>query len=92
MRRQVSIAEGRSRFARLVHDVESGETVEVTRRGKAVAILLSVGEYAQLSGERGDLWAAIQRWRDSVDFSEWEDTDDPWADVRDPSPGRASEL
>ena len=40
---QYSIAQARDRFTQLVHEVEQGETVEVTRRGQRVAVLVSFG-------------------------------------------------
>ena len=36
-----SIAEAKSRFAQLVHQAESGGPVRITRRGRAVAVLVS---------------------------------------------------
>jgi prevent-host-death family protein len=46
---QYSIAEARNNFAALVRDVETKEgAVAVTRRGKQVAVLLSIEEYGRL--------------------------------------------
>jgi prevent-host-death family protein len=35
--RQVSVAEAKAKLSELLHDVEKGETVEITRRGKPLA-------------------------------------------------------
>ena len=91
MARQYSIAEARDRLPGIVHDVEAGSPVELTRRGKPVAVLMSVDEYHRLSGGRRDFWAAYQRWRASIDPADLEG-EDPFADVRDRSPGREVDL
>jgi prevent-host-death family protein len=42
----VSIAEGKKSFSRLIHDtVEKRENTIVTRRGKAVAVIIPYDEY-----------------------------------------------
>ena len=87
MARQYSISEARDRLPGLVHDVEAGTPVELTRRGKPVAVLTSVDEYRRLSSRREGFWTATERWRASVDPADLEG-EDPFADVRDKSPGR----
>ena len=42
MSKQYSIAEARDNFPRVVHEAETGEAVELTRRGKPVARLTTV--------------------------------------------------
>ena len=91
MARQYSIAEARDRLPGIVHDVEAGTPVELTRRGKPVAVLMSVDEYRRLSSGREGFWSAYQRWRASVDPADLEG-DDPFANVRNKSPGREIDL
>ena len=43
-----SLAEARNRFAEIVHDLERVGRIEVTRRGRRVAVLISVEEYERL--------------------------------------------
>jgi prevent-host-death family protein len=83
-----SIAEARNGLTGIVHEVERGGQVEITRRGKRVAVLVSSAEYERLTEGRRDLWEALQTWRGSVDWDVLGDIDDVWADVRDRSPGR----
>lgn len=52
-----SIAEAKSRFAQLVYQVESGQAVRITRRGRPVAVMLSEREYERLSAPRDSLLA-----------------------------------
>lgn len=88
MTKQYSIAEARANLPRIVHDVEGGAEVELTRRGKAVAVVLSLDEYARLKNGRGGFWEAYQKWRASVDWDDWDDTiADQILASRDRSPG-----
>lgn len=88
MSREYSIAEARRQFAGIVRDVKSDGAVQITRRGKRVAVLLSAAEYDRLTGQKPDLWEALQEWRKTADWKVLGDLDDVWADVRDRSPGR----
>ena len=45
MQKQFSIAEAKNRLPTLVHYVEKGPSVKLTRWGKPVAVLLSIEEY-----------------------------------------------
>lgn len=77
-----SIAQARDKFATIVHDVEKFAPVEVTRRGKPIAFIVSAAEYARLQHGRQDFWDAVLEFRQSVDW-EAHDNDDVFADVRD---------
>ncbi|MGH8729354.1 MAG: type II toxin-antitoxin system Phd/YefM family antitoxin [Burkholderiales bacterium] len=52
MEQQYSIAQARDQLPGIVHEVEKGKTVTLTRRGKPVARLVSVREYDRLTGEK----------------------------------------
>lgn len=87
MSRRYSIAEARKKLAHVIQEAEQGATVELTRRGKPVAILLSLNEYERLSRKRGSFWESYQEFRRK--FSDLDvETADAFADVRDPAPGR----
>ncbi len=88
MSRSYSIAEARDKFASIVHDVEENAAVEFTRRGRPVAVLLSVGEYRRLRGERKDFWDVYTEFRDSVDPEDLGIGSEVFEGLRDPSPGR----
>lgn len=78
------MAEARRRFREILDRVEAGETVEISRRGEVVAMVTPpVPE--QRRQESFAEW--LTRWRAESGVDEWPD-DDPFADVRDPSPGR----
>lgn len=87
MPKQYSIAEARDHLTSVVHEAEEGERVELTRRGKPVAVLVSLDTYRQLSERRRSFWEAYEEFRQKHEGSEV-DTADVFADLRDPSPGR----
>ena len=88
MSKRYSIAEARDNFTSVVHEAETGEPVELTRRGKGVAVLISLDEYRRLSGKRRSFWEAYEEFRRKYADSDI-DTDDVFSGVRDPSPGRS---
>lgn len=60
---QYSIAQARDRFTQLVHEVEQGSAVEVTRRGRRVAVLVSAKEYDRWYQPKQDFWQSVLAWR-----------------------------
>ena len=52
MLQRYSIAEARARLPRVIDDVEAGVEVELTRRGRPVAVLISRQEFDRLKGKR----------------------------------------
>ena len=87
MASQYSISEARNKLPNLVREVSNGPPVELTRRGRPVAVLLSINEFQRLTSGKVDLWAAIQQFRTRQDISDL-DVDQIYGDVRDRSPGR----
>ena len=87
MSKQYSIAQARDHLPSIVHDAEKGSPVELTRRGKPVAVLLSIADYQRLARGRPDLWQLLQAFRERNDL-EAMDVDEIFGDVRDRSPGR----
>lgn len=64
MLEEVSIADAKNNLTKLVHRAELGEAVRITRRGKAVAVLISEAEYGHLAPQaKKDPWQAIEDWR-----------------------------
>lgn len=59
MARQISIARAKDHFSEIVAAAERGEVVAVTRRGKAVARMISEAEYEKLTSRRRKVeWSA----------------------------------
>lgn len=88
MQKQFSIAEAKNRLPAIIHDVEKGPYVELTRRGKPVAILLSIHEYERIGRKNTGFWSALSEFRQKVvDEGIWI-SDDDFKGLRDISSGR----
>ncbi|MBW8879590.1 MAG: type II toxin-antitoxin system Phd/YefM family antitoxin [Acidobacteria bacterium] len=90
MVKKYSIAEARDNLASVVHEAEEGAQVELTRRGKPVAVLIGVEDFERrLSKEKPGFRAAYEKFRREHNLAELDiDPDEIFGDVRDPSPGR----
>lgn len=88
MERGYSIAEARNHLAALIHEVEAGSPVRITRRGRPVAVLLSESQYQRLTRVGQGFWDALEAFRASTPPEDLEGTADAFEDVRDRSLGR----
>jgi prevent-host-death family protein len=70
-----------------VRDAEHGKPAHITRRGRAVAVVMSADDYRRLSVGSTDLWSAIEAFRQSHDLDDL-DVDEVFAGVRDRTIGR----
>jgi prevent-host-death family protein len=89
MPKRYSIAAARNNLARLVHEAEAGQPVELTRRGSAVAVVVSAHDYAQLAGKAPLLMDLVVEFRAEYGV---DDLGDVFGDVRDRSKGRDVEI
>ena len=92
MSREYSIADAKDHLPEAVRAAETGESVTFTRRGRPVAVLLSVARYHDLQAARPDFWEVAEGIRraaqqDGVEFLEAD-----FAGLRDPAPGRDVKL
>ena len=92
MSEQYSIAEARHDLAALVRKLERQAKIEITRRGKTVAVLLSWQEYRRLAAERQGFFKAFTRFREEVDLASLDITPEIFAGLRSSEPGRDVEL
>ena len=87
-----SIAQARDQLSRVVREAERGEPVELTRRGRPVAVVVAIDRYRRLRGERRDFWDAYQGWLERTGWRDPEREDgipeDFFAAVRDRTTGR----
>jgi prevent-host-death family protein len=89
MPKQRSIAEARSNLPRLVREAESGEAIELTRRGEPVAVLIGRKEYERLTNRTRRFSEAWRDFTSTVSLSELEiDPSEVFSDSRDAPPGR----
>lgn len=93
MRKKHSISEARMKLPRLVRDAEAGKAVELTRRGKSVAVLIAKKEYERLTMRLrrfSEAWADFAR---SVELRKLQiDPENVFGDTRDLRPGRQDAL
>ena len=92
MQKQFSIAEAKNRLPSIIHYVEKGPYVELTRRGKPVAVLLSIQEYERLSRKYTGFWSAISEFRRKVEDEGFDISYIYFNGLRDLSSGREVEL
>lgn len=90
MPKQYSIADARANLPTIVDEVEAGSEIELTRRGKPVAMVISRQQYARLQAERprfGDRYRAFLERFGLEDIGA-----DDFEGVRQPGVGRAVDL
>lgn len=88
MAKSYSISDARSHLAELVSRAEEGKPVELTRRGQAVAAIISMNEYNALKGKKAQLSEMLQLF-----YSRWPAAENPLSkkdleNLRDRSKGR----
>jgi prevent-host-death family protein len=89
MRKQQSIAEARIHLPQLVRQAESGESIELTRRGEGVAVLIGRKEYERLATRSRRFSEAWREFTSEVGLSELAiDPDEIFGDLRDKQSGR----
>lgn len=83
-----SIAEARNHFAEIVHNLKHISRVEVTRRGRPVAILISVEEFEKLRSGNVTFTNAYEAFRSKFDLAKEGIEPSVFEGLRDRSPGR----
>ena len=88
MGNQYSIAEAKNKLPSIIHSVEKGPSVKLTRRGRPVAVLLSIQEYERLSQRKEGFWRALKSFRKLAEKDGIEISNADFEGLRDYSPGR----
>ena len=83
--KRVSVAEAKNTLPALLHEAESAP-VEIVRRGKPIAVILSRASYDRLHGKSEGVWTSLERFRESHDLDEL-DAASAFDGVRDSKPG-----
>ena len=84
--KSVSVAEAKNRLPELVHEAERGP-IEIKRRGRPVAVLVSTEQYERTRPRAGGILEAAERCRAAMKEGKVE-LEDAFEGLRDPSPGR----
>ena len=81
MQREIGAFEAKNKLSALLNQVEAGEEIVITRRGKPVARLVGAGSMADLRNEGANAAARIRDRAKSAGFApvRWED----WKSMRD---------
>ena len=84
-----SIADARTNLPGLVREAESGRAVELTRRGKPVAVMIGFREYERLTSAHRGFAEAYDEFRRGVDLESLDlDPGELFAETRDRNRGR----
>lgn len=62
-----TIADAKSQFSQLIHQLDDNEPIQLTRYGKPVAVILSQARYQSLIQPDKKLHQAIMSWRNQLD-------------------------
>jgi prevent-host-death family protein len=63
MSKEYSVAEARKNLPAVLDEVASGVEIQLTRRGRPIAVLVSVGEYEKLKAGRTTFAEAYREFR-----------------------------
>lgn len=92
METQYTIAEAKNKLPAIIHSVEKGSAVKLTRHGRPVAVLLSVDQYEKLSRGTEGYWDALESFRNQMREENVVISDSDFEGLRDASCGRDVEL
>ena len=88
MAKQVTIAVAKDQLPGIIHEAERGKPIEITRRGKPVAVILSITEYTRIRAGKRGFWDSLQDFLKSGEARAIRADSDFTRDVRDRSIGR----
>ena len=92
MPRQYSIADARSNLPDIVDQAEAGAEVELTRRGRPVAVVISHRTFERLREQRAQFGEAYQRFLQRFSLDEVGLDASELPPIRDTTPGRRVTL
>jgi antitoxin Phd len=92
MNRRVSVAEAKNKLPAIIHEVEKGSIVEITRHGRAVAAVVPQKDFEKLQEKGRGLWEALGKVRnimisEGIVIEEWD-----FSGLRDTTVGRSVDL
>ena len=92
MRRTYSVAEARSSLPRIIDQAESGLDVELTRRGKPVAVVISFRQFERLLGDQPGFGVAYRNFLKTHSLEKVGIDDTLFASGRETGSGRKVSL
>jgi prevent-host-death family protein len=92
MAKSYSVADARAHLPDILDDVEAGKEIELTRRGRPVAVVISAEKYEALRGEQSSFAEAYRSFTTRYALDEIGLEPDSFDSVRDQAPGRRVRL
>lgn len=92
MSNKYSIAEARSRLAAILDQAEAGREIELTRRGRPVAVVVSLRQFERLRGDRSRFGDAYRTFLKKYSLEEVGVENDFAASIREKRIGREVSL
>ncbi len=92
MIKKIPVVEAQNEFMSIIHDVENGPAVQLTRHGKPIAVLISARDYESLSNRGDKFKISLKVFRDRMKKDAIEITDADFEGLRDQSAGKEIEL
>jgi prevent-host-death family protein len=92
MGKSYSVADARAHLPDILDDVEAGKEIELTRRGRAVAIVISPEKYEALRGDQSNFGEAYRAFISRYALDEIGLEPDSFDSTRDLAPGRRVRL
>ena len=86
----ISISRAKNELTQIIHAVETGPPVELTRHGKAAAVLLSVSDYDALIQNKVSFSLAYDSFR--AKYPNYSETESIFESNRSEIPGREVDL
>lgn len=93
----IALFDAKNRLTNIVHQVENGEAVELTRHGKSVAVLMDINEYQKIKNSRASFSRLLAQF-----YTEWSmeaesmpgtnEIGDPFENTRARAEGREVDL
>ncbi len=66
MQKQYPIGRAKDNLPAIIHAVEDGEAIQLTRHGTPVAVLLSIHQYQRLMSPQSNFWDSMISFRNSI--------------------------
>ena len=93
MQQEFSISEAIRKLPTILNQIESGGMpISLTRRGKSVAMVVSIQEYERLHRKKEDFWDVFISFRQALEKENIEFSDSDFENLRDTSSGREVSL
>ena len=88
MQKQYPISVAKNKLPSIIHNVEDGSPIQLTRHGKPVAVLVSFAQYQGLVNQKKDFWTALTYFKKGFQEGEPLVEEQDFDGLRDESRGR----